>query len=86
MRGVCEVLTVEPPNNGMDMFGTQHFVERLSSFVSSTYTRIVLACPLFRGLSSFGVSSIGVSMAMCVTLVYGQRVVIKPKADDIYFV
>ena len=47
-------------------FGTQHLslVERLSSFrgysVQSLYTTgINLVCPLFRGLSSFGVSFIG---------------------------
>ncbi len=45
----------------MDTFGT-HFVERLSSFGGyfawSMYTRILLVCPLFGGLSSFGVSFI----------------------------
>ena len=38
-------------------------VERLSSFrgcfVQSLYTTVHLVCPLFRGLSSFGVSFIG---------------------------
>ena len=50
------IITVEPLN--MDTFGTS-FVERFVLFQHSVYTRVLLACPLLGGLSSFGVSFIG---------------------------
>ncbi len=57
---VAYLYTVEPPHSGHSILS---FIERLSSFggyfVWSVYTRVLLVCPLFRGLSSFGASFIG---------------------------
>ncbi len=45
----------------MDTLGTQHFVlcREVVLFQRSVYTRVLLVCPLFGGLSSLGVSFIG---------------------------
>ena len=65
MGGVCPIWTVLVDYLGKvkDTFVTSHCVERLSSFrgdfLYSVYTRVLLACPLLGGLSSFGVSFIG---------------------------